>query len=152
MAPLSKIQFAEIFLLFLFTSPLIAEDTFQKDIKKLSIFQDAFDEMYGEMEELKYNATRHKTGHFSNFENDKIENLLFRYLVLRSSVWDIINKYRDYNSFSVDSLKNMKALLVGYCSALTIYEYSGLMVTKNMKDDQVVEKLNEAYFRSGRHC
>ena len=149
MAPPSKIQFAEIFLLFLFTSPLIAEDTFQKDIKKLSIFQDAFDEMYGEMEELKYNATRHKTGHFSNFENDKIENLLFRYLVLRSSVWDIINKYRDYNSFSVDSLKNMKALLVGYCSALTIYEYSGLMVTKNMKDDQVVEKLNEAYFRSG---
>jgi hypothetical protein len=43
----------------------------------------------------------------------------------------------------------MKALLVGYASALTLYKYSGILITKNMGDDQVIDKLNEAYFRSG---
>ena len=125
-----------------------ASNTFEDDIKKLSIFQEAFDQMYLEMGEIKTSATRHKTGHFSNVESDKIENLLFRYLVLRRSIWDIINKYRDYNTYSDYPHENMKALLVGYVSALTLYKYSGILITKNMGDDQVIDKLNEAYFRS----
>jgi len=137
-------------LLFIFIIPLNATDnSFEDDIKKLLIFQAAFDQMYLEMGEIKTSATRHETGHFSNVESDKIENLLFRYLVLRRSVWDIINKYRDYNTYSNDPTENMKALLVGYTSALTLYKYSGILITKNMGDDQVIDKLNEAYFRSG---
>ena len=40
------------------------------------------------------------------------------------------------------------ALLVGYSSALTLYKYSGILVTGNMRDKQDVDKLNESYFRS----
>jgi len=142
-----QLTFFSVFILFSF--PLSsASNTFEDDIKKLSIFQAAFDQMYLEMGEIKTSATRHETGHFSNVESDKIENLLFRYLVLRRSVWDIINKYRDYNTYSNDPTENMKALLVGYTSALTLYKYSGILITKNMGDDQVIDKLNEAYFRS----
>ena len=142
-----QLTFLSVFILFIF--PLSgASNTFEDDIKKLSIFQVAFDKMYLEMGEIQTSATRHETGHFSNVESDKIENLLFRYLVLRRSVWDIINKYRDYNTYSNDPTENMKALLVGYTSALTLYKYSGILITKNMGDDQVVDKLNEAYFRS----
>ena len=142
-----QLTFFSVFILFSF--PLSsASNTFEDDIKKLSIFQAAFDQMYLEMGEIKTSATRHETGHFSNVESDKIENLLFRYLVLRRSVWDIINKYRDYNTYSNDPTENMKALLVGYSSALTLYKYSGILITKNMGDDQVIDKLNEAYFRS----
>jgi hypothetical protein len=143
-----QLTFFSVFILFSF--PLSsASNTFEDDIKKLSIFQAAFDQMYLEMGEIKTSATRHETGHFSNVESDKIENLLFRYLVLRRSVWDIINKYRDYNTYSDYPHENMKALLVGYASALTLYKYSGILITKNMGDDQVIDKLNEAYFRSG---
>ena len=142
-----QLTFFSVFILFIF--PLSgASNTFEDDIKKLSIFQAAFDQMYLEMGEIKTSATRHETGHFSNVESDKVENLLFRYLVLRRSVWDIINKYRDYNTYSNDPTENMKALLVGYSSALTLYKYSGILITKNMGDDQVIDKLNEAYFRS----
>ena len=142
-----QLTFLSVFILFIF--PLSgASNTFEDDIKKLSIFQAAFDQMYLEMGEIKTSATRHETGHFSNVESDKIENLLFRYLVLRRSVWDIINKYRDYNTYSDYPHENMKALLVGYASALTLYKYSGILITKNMGDDQVIDKLNEAYFRS----
>ena len=142
-----QLTFLSVFILFIF--PLSgASNTFEDDIKKLSIFQAAFDQMYVEMGEIKTSATRHETGHFSNVESDKIENLLFRYLVLRRSIWDIINKYRDYNTYSDYHNEKMKALLVGYASALTLYKYSGILITKNMGDDQVIDKLNEAYFRS----
>ncbi len=142
------LTFFSVFIFFIF--PLSgASNSFEDDIQKLSIFQAAFDQMYLEMGEIKTSATRHETGHFSNVESDKIENLLFRYLVLRRSVWDIINKYRDYNTYSKDPTENMKALLVGYSSALTLYKYSGILITKNMDDDQVIDKLNEDYFRSG---
>jgi len=142
-----QLTFFSVFILFSF--PLSsASNTFEDDIKKLSIFEAAFDQMYLEMGEIKTSATRHETGHFSNVESDKIENLLFRYLVLRRSVWDIINKYQDYNTYSDYPHENMKALLVGYTSALTLYKYSGILITKNMGDDQVIDKLNEAYFRS----
>lgn len=140
----------QIILVLSFAMPLLAShDLFHEDIKKLAIFQDAFEQMYVEMGEIQQSATRHETGHFSNVESDKIENLLFRYLAFRSSVWEIINKYRDYNTYSDNPLENMKALLVGYSSALTLYKYSGILVSRNMGDDQVVDKLNEAYFRSG---
>ena len=142
-----QLTFFSVFILFSF--PLSgASNTFEDDIKKLSIFQVAFDQMYLEMGEIQTSATRYETGHFSNVESDKIENLLFRYLVLRRSVWDIINKYQDYNTYSDYPHENMKALLVGYTSALTLYKYSGILITKNMGDDQVIDKLNEAYFRS----
>ncbi len=139
----------QIILAIFFVGPLLASnDPFAEDIRKLAIFQNAFDQMYAEMGELQQSATRHETGHFSNVESDKIENLLFRYLMFRTSVWEIINKYRDYNTYSDDPLENMKALLVGYSSALTLYKYSGILVTRNMEDEMVVDKLNEAYFRS----
>ena len=144
-----KIPISLLFLIFLIIPLNAADNSFEDDINKLSIFKNAFDEMYQEMGEIQQSATRHKTGHFSNVESDQIENLLFRYLVLRRSVWDIINKYRDYNTYSNDPINNTKALLIGYSSALTLYKYSGILITKNMGDDQTVDKLNEAYFRSG---
>ena len=140
MNSLSSLQLTFFSVFILFISPLPgASNTFEDDIKKLSIFQAAFDQMYLEMGEIQTSATRYETGHFSNVESDKIENLLFRYLVLRRSVWDIINKYRDYNTYSDYPHENMKALLVGYASALTLYKYSGILITKNMGDDQVVD-------------
>ena len=139
-----RLHFPLIFLFFCVVSLYSSDNSIDDDIKKLNIFKNAFDEMYLEMGEIQTSATRYETGHFSNVESDKIENLLFRYLVLRRSVWDIINKYRDYNTYSNDPTENMKALLVGYTSALTLYKYSGILITKNMGDDQVIDILNEA--------
>ena len=134
----------------LFIYPIKAEtSSFKDDINKLSIFKNAFDKMYGEMKHLNNNATRHETGYFSNIENDQIENLLFRYLILRTSIWEIVNKYRDYSTYSDDPFENMKALIIGYTSALILYKYSGILITTNMEDDQAIDKLNESYYISG---
>ena len=142
---LPPLVFFSIFCVFSLSA---ADNSFEDDIKKLTIFKNAFDEMYQEMGQLQQSATRHETSHFSNVESDQIENLLFRYLVLRRSIWEIINKYRDYHTYSDDPTENMKALIIGYTSALTLYKYSGILITRNMADEQIVDKLNESYFRS----
>jgi hypothetical protein len=105
--------------------------------------------MFEEMISLHQNTSRLNKKYITNIENDQIENLLFRYLILRQSLWEIIGKYRDYNTLTDDPETNMKAFVIGYYAALTLYKASGHLITINMKDDQLVGKLNESYFRSG---
>ena len=133
-----------------FFSPLPAvQDSFESDIQQLAIFEGALREMFEEMVSLHQNTSRHNKEYISNIENDQIENLLFRYLILRQSLWEVIGKYRDYNTLTDDPEMNMKAFVIGYYAALTLYKASGNLITINMRDDQLVDKLNESYFRSG---
>ena len=137
-----------IFILLSISLPPAQAPTFQKDIKQLSIFKAAFESMSADMMKQQKETTRHETGYITNTENDRIENLLFRYLILRNSTWEIINKYRGYQTFSENSQDNMKAFVIGYSASLILYKYSGLLVTNYLNDDQMVDKLNEAYYRS----
>ena len=133
-----------------FFSPLPAvQDSFESDIHQLAIFEGALREMFEEMVSLHDNTSRLDKEYISNIENDQIENLLFRYLILRQSLWEVIGKYRDYNTLTDDPETNMKAFVIGYYAALTLYKASGHLITINMKDDLLVDKLNESYFRSG---
>tara|TARA_B100001750_G_scaffold143519_1_gene114508 strand:+ start:63 stop:1538 length:1476 start_codon:yes stop_codon:yes gene_type:complete len=137
-----------IFILLSISLPSSQSPTFQKDIKQLSIFKTAFESMFSEMMKQQEETTRHKTGYITNTENDRIENLLFRYLILRNSTWEIINKYRGYQTFSENPQDNMKAFVIGYSASLILYKYSGLLITTYLNDDQMVNKLNESYYRS----
>jgi len=131
-------------------SPLPAEsDSFEKDIQQLAILKAALHDMFEEMMSLHRNTSRLETEYISSVESDQIENLLFRFLVLRNSLWEVIVKYREYNSLTSDPQYNMSAFVIGYYSALTLYKASGHLITINMRDDQLVEKLNESYYRSG---
>jgi len=104
--------YISIFILFSISLSPAQAPTFQKDIKQLSIFKIAFESMFAEMMKQQKETTRHETGYITNTENDRIENLLFRYLILRNSTWEIINKYRGYQTFSENPQDNMKALLL----------------------------------------
>ena len=137
-----------IFILLSISLPPAQAPTFQKDIKQLSIFKAAFESMFAEMMKQQEETTRYQTGYITNTENDRIENLLFRYLILRNSTWEIINKYRGYQTFSENPQDNMKAFVIGYSASLVLYKYSGLLITTYLNDDQMVNKLNESYYRS----
>jgi len=137
-----------VFILVSISFPPAQAPTFQKDIKQLSIFKAAFESMFAEMMKQQEETTRYKTGYITNTENDRIENLLFRYLILRNSTWEIINKYRGYQTFSDNPQDNMKAFVIGYSASLILYKYSGLLISTYLNDNQMVNKLNEAYYRS----
>lgn len=136
-------------LFLLFILPSLSHDRagqFQDDIKQLSVFKTALDDMFGEMLHQKRTTARHEKGYISSVEHNRIENLLFRFLVCRNSVWEIIHRYRNYQD---DPQANMKAFVIGYNAALTLYRYSGILVTTYMEDEQIVDKLNESYYRVG---
>ena len=134
---------------FFFSSLPAVQDSFESDIHQLAIFKGALREMFEEMVSLHENTSRLDKEYISNIENDRIENLLFRYLILRQSLWEVIGKYRDYNTLTDDPETNMKSFVIGYYAALTLYKASGHLITINTKDDLLVDKLNESYFRSG---
>jgi len=136
--------------LFIFISiPQNQAEEFIDDINRLAVFKTALEDMFQEMLYQKLITTRHEKGYISNVEHDRIENLLFRYLILRTSLWEIIDRYRDYNTLYDDPEANMKAFVIGYNAALTLYRYSGILVTTHMEDKQIINKLNESYYRSG---
>ncbi|MBT3216444.1 MAG: hypothetical protein HN647_08195 [Candidatus Marinimicrobia bacterium] len=134
-------------ILFSFSLSHAQAEEFTPDIRQLTVFKTVLNDMFREMFEQKNASSRQEKGYISNIEHDQIENLLFRFLICRRSLWEIINKYRAYNTFTDDPEANMKAFVIGYSAALTLYRYSGILVTTYMDDDQIVNKLNESYYR-----
>ncbi|MBT6000611.1 MAG: hypothetical protein HOG68_06245, partial [Candidatus Marinimicrobia bacterium] len=134
-------------ILFSFSLSHAQAEEFTPDIRQLTVFKTVLNDMFREMFEQKNASSRQEKGYISNIEHDQIENLLFRFLICRRSLWEIINKYRAYNTFTDDPEANMKAFVIGYSAALTLYWYSGILVTTYMDDDQIVNKLNESYYR-----
>ncbi|MBL7013113.1 MAG: hypothetical protein ISR83_01715 [Candidatus Marinimicrobia bacterium] len=123
--------------------------SFERDIQQLSIFKNVLSEMFQEMMFIHKYSERNELGYISNIENDRIENLLYRYLLVRKSLWNIIEQYRNYDTLSEDELYNTKAFVIGYYSALMLYKASGHFITINMLEDELIEKLNEPYYKSG---
>ncbi len=121
--------------------------SFQSDIQQLTIFKSELARMFQEMQSQSDATNRHEKGYISKSEHDQIEHLLFRYLMARESIWQIISRYRGYANMYEDETANMKAFIIGLNAALTLYKYSGILVTTYMDDEQIVDKLNESYYR-----
>lgn len=118
------------------------------DLKKLTAYSTALEGMLGEMNRLRKTVKGTKRGHFTSDEHDKIENLLFRYLGLRESLWGIVDKYRDYKENFGESEDQTKAFILAFNAALHLAYYSSTLVHTFMDEPAVIDKLNERYHRS----
>lgn len=127
--------------------PMDARDL-STDLKKLTAYSNALQGMLGEMNRLRKTVKGIKRGHFTSDEHDKIENLLFRYLALRESLWGIVNRYRDYKENFGDDEDQTKAFVLAFNAALHLAYYSSTLVQAFMDEPAVIDKLNERYHRS----
>ena len=118
------------------------------DLKRLDSFKAALEDMAREMERFQATFTPREKGYFSSREHDLIEQLLFRYLMCRESLWEMIDRYRSYRELFTDESRRTRGFLIGYSAALQLYYYSARLVHTFHDEPQVREKLNEAYFRS----
>lgn len=118
------------------------------DLRRLESFKAALEDMAGEMERFQATFTPREKGYFSSREHDLIEHLLFRYLVCRESLWEMIHRYQGYRELFTDESRRTRGFLIGYSAALQLYHYSARLVHTFHDEPQVREKLNEAYFRS----
>jgi len=87
--------------------------------------------------------------YFPADEHDRIEHLFFRYLICRSSLWDMVRSYLDYRERFPDATTQTKAFVIGFDAALHLAFYASLLVDTFVDEEMGVAKLNEAYPRSG---
>jgi len=118
------------------------------DVRRLQAFSRELNEQLKEMYYLQKSVGLKKRGHYTSDEHDKIESLLFRYLMVREGLWDLVSFYSNYkDNFSEPELQT-KGFIIAFNAALHLSCYSSRMVAIFHDEEAVIHKLNEEYFRS----
>ena len=118
------------------------------DFKRLQVFSGELNDMAGEMAQLQGDFGLKERGFYTSDEHDSLELLLFRYLLCRESLWDLINYYKNYKTLFSEVENQTKGFLLGFSSAQHLAFYSSKLVATFLDEPQVIAKLNEAHYRS----
>ena len=118
------------------------------DFERLRSFSNELKDMALEMAQLQKEFGLKKRGFFTSDEHDKIERLLFRYLLCRESLWDFVNYYTNYKKLFVGEENQTTGFLLGFSAAQHLAHYSSKLVATFIDEPKVIAKLNEAYYRS----
>jgi hypothetical protein len=118
------------------------------DILRLSKLSSELASMMSEMQEMRKNSKVWTIDYFPPEEHDRIENILFRYLMIRNALWEIINYYKDYRENFTTPETQTKGFIIGYSAGLHLTSYTSLLVSTFIDEPIGKSKLNEAYPRS----
>ncbi len=124
------------------------KDILMADLMRLHVYLQELQDLAKEIETLRKTIGRKKRGHYTSDEHDKVEEILFRYLGRRESLWDIINYYAEYKKHFSTSELQAKGFIIGLSAATNLYYHSSIHITTFIGDPAVIRKLNEAYYRS----
>jgi hypothetical protein len=118
------------------------------DLKKLKTFSDELASMRSEMYEMRERSNVGALDYFPPEEHDDIESILFRYLMIRNSLWEMVNYYDNYRERFTTPETRTKAFLTGYSAGLHLTSNTSLLVDTFIDEPVGKDKLNEAYPRS----
>jgi hypothetical protein len=132
--------------LFLLALPMKSQETdqFAADLARLHSLSRELAAMEVQMFGLNQATQVKPRGYFTADENDAIVSLLFRYLVCRDSLWEMVATYRDAPNTDATPDQRARAFVLGLNAALKLYHYSGKMVLTYLDEPAVIAKLNEA--------
>jgi len=86
--------------------------------------------------------------YFNAQEINKIEGLLFRFLAIQTTLWDMVNSYGGLDAdFPADEL-DTKAHVLSITATLLMASHTAFIVARFADDPIVIAQLNETYFRS----
>ncbi|MBA4386508.1 MAG: hypothetical protein C0404_00925 [Verrucomicrobia bacterium] len=88
-----------------------------------------------------------KRGHYTSDETDRIEGLLFQYLVRREMLWNMVSLYGDCQRNFTGAEDQTRAFAIGYGAAVLL-NYHGSKFVLNFLDESVaIKKINELHYR-----
>lgn len=120
-----------------------------RDLLRLQAHSRALSEMASEMAELQSASTWSSNGYFEPREHDQIESLLFRYLLSRRALWEIVERHLQYRSHFTGQIAQTKGAILALSAGVHLSYYSSLLVDRLLDSPPAQAKLNEAYPRSG---
>ena len=125
-------------------APTLDANRLHGDLQRLHAFSRQLRTMEGEMLALNKRVDVKRRGFYTADESDAIQSLLFRYLLCRDSLWEMVVSYREAPFGEADGEMRARAFVLGLNAALKLHHYSSLMVLSYLDDPKAVAKLNEA--------
>lgn len=117
------------------------------DLKYLRTFSAEMETLVSEMSALQRGITQKKIEYYTSDEHDRVEQVMYRFVVCWESLWDMVEFYGTYGEKVQDQSAGTKGFLIGYDAALRL-SYTGCKFVNTFLDEPaVVSKLNEAYPR-----
>ena len=131
------------------STPASEQARLARDLQRLNAISQELQTQHQEMKTLQQTVGLRERGYYTSDESDKIESLLFRYLLCRESLWDMVAVAVEEQDHFTKSDEQAKAFLIGFGAALRLTYYSSNLVVTFYDEPAVVAKLNEAHHRTG---
>jgi len=123
------------------------EHRLRADLARVASFSRTLIELEEEIEKIRVKVEQEELKYFTSDEHDEIESVLFRYLVYRESLWDMISYYGSSRERVSNSELQTRGFLVGLCAGVHLAYYSSEIVASFLNQPVVINKLNEAFYR-----
>ncbi len=117
------------------------------ELKRLKAFSSELDDIAQEMTALHRTVSGKKIEFYSEDEHDRLESMLFRYLVCREALWDVASYYGKRQGLFTSSKDKVKGFIIAYSAALKVQYADTKMVVTFLEDPATVAKLNADYAR-----
>jgi len=86
--------------------------------------------------------------YFNAEEIDAMEGLLFRFLAIQTTLWDIVDSYGGLETKFADDETDAKAQVLSIAATLLMASHTAFVVKHFAREPPAIELMNEAYFRS----
>jgi hypothetical protein len=86
--------------------------------------------------------------YYNASEISAMEGLLFRFTVMQSALWDIVNSYGGVDANFTNDDIGTKAHVLSIAATLLIASHTALVVEHFADDPAAIKQMNEAYYRS----
>ncbi|MBN2451329.1 MAG: hypothetical protein JXR77_13130 [Lentisphaeria bacterium] len=117
-----------------------------RDLHLLRRFSGELAAMEEEMVRLQASVGLRERGFYTSDEHAAIESLLFRYLLCREALWEIVDEYRGEGPPDRPASRTeAREIILGFNAALKLAHYTSRLVYTFLECPAVIGKLNEAY-------
>jgi hypothetical protein len=127
---------------------VVTESVLQADRRALQSSSVHLEKIAAEMQQLATSAPWRKSGFFDAGQQDQIENLLFRFLACRHTLWHLANYHRDNDTRFSDDEAKAKSSVIAFDAGFRLILYDASLVKAFRGDSIAIAKLNEEFYRS----
>ena len=126
------------------TTPWFARMRLDLDVKRLLTFSRELDDISREITVLQRVATGRGDRGLTVEQHDQLAGILFRYLMIRETLWDMVAYYGGQAEFT-GTLKRARGFVIGYLAALEVAYHDTKLVSSFMELPEAAAVLNEGH-------
>lgn len=130
------------------TTPVITPESLEVNLQVIETVAPHLDDIDAEFLAFPLMTSKLGRDYYNAAEIDAMEGLLFRFLTMQTSLWDIVNSYGGLDARFPDDDTDAKAQIISIAATLLIANHTALIVEHFASDAVAIKLMNAAYYRS----